>query len=132
MEGALSGQHLVQHGAQSEDVGAVVGGLSSHLLWRHVTNCSQYVTRISSLLHGYSGAVSSCGLDLRQLGQAEVEDFYPSIPGDEQVFRFEVAMNDSFVVRCRQAVRDLHSAVNRPTQRHRPPPETLAQGIAFH
>src|SRR2546427_10749651 len=31
----------------------------------------------------------------------------------------------------RQTLRDLHSAVNRLTQRQRPSTETLAQGIAF-
>ena len=121
----------MQHGAQSEDVGALVGGLSSHLFRRHVTDRSQHLTRISSLLHGESGGVSSCGLDLRQFGQAEVEDLDPCIPGDEQVFRFEVAMNDSFVVRCRQAVRDLHSVLNRLAQRYRASAETFAQSFAF-
>jgi hypothetical protein len=45
----------VQHCTQSENIGAAVGSLSAHLLWRHVANCSQYLTRIGSLVQGDGG-----------------------------------------------------------------------------
>ena len=45
-EGPASRQHLVEHRAEREDVGARVGGLAAHLLGRHVADRSQDRARL--------------------------------------------------------------------------------------
>ena len=65
------------------------------------------------------GPSARCGFGLDQFGQAEVENLHPAIFGDEDVLRLEVAMNDSFFVRCRESVGDLHAVVNGFANRQR-------------
>ena len=48
---------------------------------------------------------------LRQFGQAEVENLYPVIIGDENIFRLDVAMHDATLVRCGQTTGNLHAIV---------------------
>ena len=53
-------------------------------------------------------------MQLGQLGETEIEDLQAAIVRDENIFRFQVAMDDAFVVRGSQTLRDLrrvfHSA----------------------
>ena len=110
-ERLLPRHHLVKNRSEGEDIGAVVGGLAANLLRRHVAHGSHYHAGLSSVgdCRFRSGGVPWLG----QLGQAEVQNLDPSIFGDEQVFGLQVAMNNAFVVCCRQAVRDLHGIINR-------------------
>ena len=45
---------------------------------------------------------------LFQLGQAEVENLEPTVPGEKQVLRFEISMDDAARVRGGQSPADLH------------------------
>jgi hypothetical protein len=75
--------------------------------------------------------VCSGTLRLGELRQAEIDNFGSAIFGEEEVFRFEIAVDDSRTVRSRQATGDLYSQVQHVMQRHRAPTETIAQGLAL-
>ena len=45
---------------------------------------------------------------MRQLRQAEVEDLHVAVPGDEDVVRLEIPVDDPFLVSRGHPVRDLH------------------------
>jgi hypothetical protein len=57
----------------------------------------------------HASIAERCGL--RQLGEAEVEDLGPTVFGDEDVVRLEVAMHDSLVVGGGEAASDLERDV---------------------
>ena len=123
----LPHHHLVEDGSEGEDVRAVVGRQSTHLLWRHVADGS----------HGDAGKRERRGLihhrffRLNEFGEAEVENLDATVFGDEQVVGLQVAVDDSFFVRGGESVRDLHSVVDRLAQRQRPAPESLGKRLAF-
>jgi hypothetical protein len=67
----------------------------------------------------------------RELGQAEVKNLDPSIFGEEQVVRFQVTMDDAFLVRCCQPARDLLGKFNRLAYRHGTGAQTIPKRLAF-
>ena len=71
------------------------------------------------------------GVGLRQFGEAEVENFYAAIFGDEQILGLEVAMDDAFFVGGGESVRDLHGVVESFAQGQRSAAQAVAQGLAF-
>jgi hypothetical protein len=71
------------------------------------------------------------GFGLSELGQAEVEDFGAAIFGDENIFRLQVAMDDSFFVRCGQSVRNLQRVVESLAYSNRAAAQTVPQSFSF-
>ena len=69
--------------------------------------------------------------DGAELGQAEVEDLHPAVPGEEEVLGLQVAVNDALLVRRGEAARDLDREVDRFPERQRPRGEALAQCLAL-
>jgi hypothetical protein len=63
--------------------------------------------------------------------QAKIQDFDPPIARDEEVFRLQVAVDDSFLVRRRQPVRNLLRALDGATGRQSSACQFLAQRRAF-
>ena len=61
-------------------------------------------------------------LSLGQLGKPKVENLDVAIGGDKQILRLEIAMNDTFPMRCRQAGGDLTWRNPIAAKRQRPPP----------
>ena len=55
-----------------------------------------------------------------ELGQAEVEDLHEAVLGDHHVFRLQIAMDDSLLVRGGEAVGDLRGDVQDAAVRRRP------------
>ena len=100
MEGPLAGQHLVEDRAEGEDIGAVIDDLTADLLRRHISGGAHYYAGLGLL--GLSGADPIWAFVrvrlLLQLGETEVENLDVAFFGDEEVFWFEVAMDDAFVV----------------------------------
>ena len=70
-------------------------------------------------------------LDLRELGEPEVENLHAAISGDEDVLRLQIAMNDPLLVRRRQTTRDLHRILNRLAHRQRAGGEPLSECLPF-
>ena len=70
-------------------------------------------------------------LGLRQLRQAEVENLGAAFLRHEDVFGFQVAVNDSLLVRGRKAVGDLDGDVDRLARCQCATSQALAQGLAL-
>src|SRR5213082_2180537 len=82
--------------------------LSPDLLWRHVAHCPQDYTGFGLVRYGF-GVIT---FRLRQLCQSEVEDLDPSVAGDKDVLRLEVAVDNAFLVSCRQPLRQLYRVLD--------------------
>jgi hypothetical protein len=61
---------------------------------------------------GEEARVHDHRIELRQLGQSEVENLDTAIVREKQVFRLQIAVDDTFVVGGREATRDLSSNVD--------------------
>src|SRR5262245_65530882 len=85
----------------------MVGWTATHLLRRHVAYRSEEGAR-----SGHGGGPRRprrvVGVERRsQLGEAEVEDLDPAVPGQEEVLRLQVAVDDPLVVGGGETARDL-------------------------
>ncbi len=129
LERAAPREHLVEDGAECEDVRAVVGGLAAHLLRGHVARRAHDDALVG--VHGSRGAVTSRGLRARQLGQPEIQDLHAPVAEHEEVRRLEIPMDQPVIVRRGEAARDLERDVDRLARRERPLVQTLAQGLAL-
>ena len=131
-ERSLPREHLVEHGAEREDVGALVRGLAAHLLGRHVGERAEDRARLRVAAHrrdvGRTGYVL---LLLRQLRQAEVEDLDAAVGRDEEVVGLQVAVDDALFVRGRERLDDLDGVVERLAQREPAGAEEVAQRVAL-
>ena len=127
-----SGEHLVQHRSEGEDVGTRVGRLSPDLLGRHVADGPHHDAWFRS--DGLRGNLRRRAARLfrtRQFRQPEVEDFDPSVLRDEQVLGFQVPVHDPFLVRGRERARDLCRVVERLAHRQTAAGKSLPQGLPF-
>ena len=130
-----AGQHLVQNHAEGEDVRAVVAAAAAHLFRRHVADRSHEPPGLGRRRR-QRRLVFVSGSRIRQprrgqFGQAEVEDFYVAIAGDEKVLRLEIAMNDVALVRGGQSAGDLGGVIERLPRRHGALPDARAQRLAL-
>jgi hypothetical protein len=66
-----------------------------------------------------------------KLGQAEVEDLRPAVPGYEEVLGLQVAVNDALLVGRGEAAGDLDPEVDDLPRRQRSPGEPYPQGFAL-
>ena len=66
-----------------------------------------------------------------ELRQSEIEDLHPPVFCEEDVFRFEIAMNDSGIVGSAEAACNLDAQVERLTQPQRAFAQAFAQGFAM-
>ena len=95
VERGQPGQHLVHHDAQRVDVRAGVDRLAADLLGRHVSGAAD--DRPGARDPGPVGAG----------GDAEVGDLGVTVAVDEDVLRFDVAVDDARQMRGRQTLGDL-------------------------
>src|ERR1700674_1771264 len=68
---------------------------------------------------------------LYQLRQSKIEDLDPPVFGDEDIFGFQVAVDDPFLVRRRQPMRDLHPILDRFALRQGAAVQGRAQALAL-
>src|SRR5581483_4820761 len=66
-----------------------------------------------------------------QLSYPKIQNLYPVIIRNEQVFRLEVPMHDAALMRGNQCLRDLEGVSSSPPDRNRAIKEDLAQGLSF-
>ena len=133
VERAAAGEHLVEHDAEREDVGAVIDGLAAHLLGRHVAHRAEHRARARQRTRmGEQGRLGlNRGARLGQLGEAEVEDLDAAVARDEDVVRLQVAVDDALLVRGGQAPGDLAGVVDGLPMRQRRGADARAQRIAL-
>ena len=83
------------------------------------------------LLKSDGCTVRACGFGRIELGQSEVEDLDASVFRDPDVFRLEIAVDDSGIVSGGQSSGQLHAVVQHLAQPHRAFTKAIAQGLAL-
>jgi hypothetical protein len=66
----------------------------------------------------------------RELGQAKVENLYPPVFSEEDVFRLKITVNNAGVMRCRQPSRDIRAHVEHFAQAYGATAQTVPQALA--
>jgi hypothetical protein len=126
----LAGGHLVEHGAEAEQVAARVELLAAGLLGRHVGHGA----------HGDAGRGQGLGASYRlrhgearglHLGQPEVQHLGLAAGGDEDIGGLDVAMDDAAPVRGVEGVGYLNGEVEEEPQGKRAAGDLLVQQLAF-
>jgi hypothetical protein len=105
-ESPLSGEHLVQHTAESPDIATTVHILTPRLLGAHVGRRPQHGSGFAS---GWSVRVEPRveGGFADRLGQAEVKQLDAAVGGETDVPGLEVAVQDALLVSHLQGHCDL-------------------------
>ena len=126
----MPGDHFVQNRPQRKNVGTGIGRLTPDLLRGHVSYRAEHDAGGGGH-HLHGRALVRRRLRPRQFRQSKIENLYPPIVGDEDIFRLQIAMNDPFVVRRRQALRDLRAVVDDSPHRQRRTAQLCPQGLTL-
>jgi hypothetical protein len=98
-EGMLARDHLIEHSAEREKIGARVEIFAAGLLGRHVgdgANCGSRAGEESfGTVDGFAGQVGV--MFGQEFGQAEVENFCRAAVCDKDVGWLDVAMHNAFL-----------------------------------
>ena len=117
VEGAPTADCLVQNATEGEDIGARIGRFAQRLLRRHVTDRAEDSAGCGGPGHcGARGIGRTDGLDL-EFSKAEIEHLRIPRMGDHDVFRFEIAVDDSGAVSSSNGIRDLRHEIERSPER---------------
>ena len=101
MKCAFSGDHLVNNGAEGEDVRASICVFPSDLLRGHIADRIVPMTTPGSVAACMVGASPPSRANSGRVSFAKPGNlgfFTSAVIGDEKVFRFQVAMHDPLVV----------------------------------
>ena len=132
LKARVPGQHLVEHGAQREDVGTVVGCVAAGLLGRQVPDGADHRPRVRGPARGRRAAEVARALQQRVLpGEAEVEDLDPAVVQQEQVLGLDVAVHDALLVRRRETLRHARRVLGGLAHAERPVAQPRAQRLAL-
>jgi hypothetical protein len=123
------GHHLIQNGAERKHVGTRIDRLAAHLLRRHVAHCAHHHAR--GRMRGDGDAVLPWSLLGSQLCQSKIENLHAPVAADKQVVGLQVAVNDTFVVRRCQTLRDLRGVIDRLALRQCSAIEHSAKRLTF-
>src|ERR1700733_8498293 len=104
MKGATARKHLVENCPKVEQIGAMIGCKSLHLLRRHITNRTQHHAEFSL---GSQRRRVSCRLRTRQFRQPEIQNLYPPVARNKNILRLQITEKDTVVMRRRQTPCDL-------------------------
>lgn len=103
VEGAASGEHFVEDGAEGENVATVVDGLAAGLFGSHVGHGAEEDPGGGEVLaegdgDGFGVLGDGTGEGRLELGETEIEDLEAAL-ADHEVGRFEIAVDDAGGVR---------------------------------
>jgi hypothetical protein len=118
LEWVMPRQHLVEEHSEGEDVAARVGFSSFELLRGHVGESAEHRAGSGVLRERVCLAAGGPRVE-PPLRQPEVEDLRASVPGDEDILRLEVAVNDALLVSGRQPLGDPAGELEGAAQRQR-------------
>src|SRR5215467_6972361 len=93
-EWSAARDHLVKHNAKTENVAARINLLATRLFGRHVLHCAHHKAGGNVHVLG-SSCLGRSLLLLGELGQTKVEHLYVAVVAQHDVFRLDVAMDDS-------------------------------------
>jgi hypothetical protein len=100
MKRTSTGKHFVQNCAKRKDVRTLIDWTTHQLFRRHVSNSSHDHARIGIKASCWDVCLRLIAIQLRELRETKVENLYSSVVRDEDVVRFEIAVNDSFFMGC--------------------------------
>ena len=108
LEGRAAGQHLVEHGAEREQVRAMVDRVAARLLGGHVAQRG-----------------------LADLPEAEIADLRHARGQDDDVRRLDAPVHHSFLMGVGEGGGDVVEDLDRARDRERPPVQQVAQALAL-
>ena len=138
-EQRAAGEHLVEHYAERPDVRPLVDRLSLRLLRRHVGRRAENHAQLRAVDRGEGWRIhdrwrarqvrrgSGTGGRLHRLGQPEIEDLGLSLTGSFYVLGLEIAVDDPFLVRLFERLRDLQRERKALSKGKRPLFEALGE-----
>src|SRR5207245_11651624 len=90
--------HLIEEGAEAEDIGARIYSLALGLLWGHVGGGPDDHTLFSRRLEGTRHVVSTRRRGCGKFGQAEVESLHEPLLVNHHIIWLHVPVNDARLV----------------------------------
>ena len=126
-----AGRHLVEDDAEREQIAAAVDLEAPRLLRRHVVDGAQRRTGGRELIGGPRLGRDRPASGLGQLRHAEVQHLHFTAPGDEQVRRLEVAVDDALAMRGVERVGDVLAVAQHLVQRDRAARDPRLQRLAL-
>src|SRR5215813_5627387 len=134
MECLTAREHLVEHAAEGKDVAALIGGVSLRLLRRHVAGGAEKdaATHGSVAEQRWRVRRSLGRRNLEHLGQAEVEDLDLSFWSDLHICRLQIAMNNTFFVRCFEPFTHVRGNIEDILNGNRTTLNAFGERFAFH
>ena len=129
-ERLLPGRHLVEHGAEREDVGAPVGFLALELLGRHVLERPENRAFLrQALLRRQRGRAGLLSWRRHRLREPEVEQLHARLR-QHDVGGLQVPVHDPLPVRLVEGVGDLGSVAQRRLERQRALGQAIAESVS--
>jgi hypothetical protein len=104
-----TGEQLVRHHAEREEIGSCCRGCDGELLGGHVGRGADHRSRPRDMRRRELPRVGGVGLGR----DTKVEDLHDAVAREEQIFGFDVAVNDAAFVRRAKAARNLREDVER-------------------
>ena len=125
-------QHLVDHDARGEEIGALIDVASQRLLGRHIRHRAQH--RAGQRVFADRERDVERRLSrrrLEELREAEVQHLHLAAGGHDDVRALDVAVDDAAGVRLDQRVVDLHRDADRLAHGDRPAMDPVRQQFAL-
>ena len=127
-KGPFAREHLERRAAEREQVGRRIRGFTADLLRRHVADRAEHA---AGLRRDKRARRRNSGHGVLCARQAEVEDLGVQIAGDEDIVRFQIAVDDTFCVRGGETVGHVRHQLDRVAPGQWAARQAGAQVLAF-